>query len=188
MATRSDGDLVRAAMGGDVDSFVGLCHRYYPSLVAVARAVLGDGHLAEDAAQEALAAACRRLGTLKDPDQFGAWLTTICRNKATDILRQRPRVERLGKRDLPAPPVHSGRTGDAGDAADDIAAVRAAVDSLSVESRELLYLRYRNELSYDAIADRLGLSVEAVHGRLHRAKRDVKTHLERTRARDRRSL
>ena len=108
-------------MDGDVDGFVELCHRYYPSLVAVARAVLGDGHLAEDAAQEALAAACRRMGALKEPARFGAWLTTICRNRATDILRRWPKVERLGERDFPAATCdsHSGLAGDVGgDAAD----------------------------------------------------------------------
>ena len=171
---------MRAAVGGDVECFVALCHRYYATLVAVARAVLRDGHLAEDAAQEALAVACQRLSTLKEPRRFGAWLVTICRHEANAIRRRRPRVERLGERDVPAAP-HS-------DPADETAAVRQAVDSLPVESRELLYLRYRNELSYEAIANLLGLTVEAVHGRLRRAKRDVKIHLERERNQDRRSL
>ena len=171
---------MQAAVGGDVECFVALCHRHYATLVAVARAVLRDAHLAEDAAQEALAIACQRLSTLKEPRRFGAWLVTICRNEANHILRRRPRVERLGERDVPATPHH--------DQADEIAAIRQAADSLPVESRELLYLRYDNELSYEAIADLLGLTVEAVHGRLRRAKQDVKTRMQRERNRDRRSL
>jgi RNA polymerase sigma-70 factor (ECF subfamily) len=159
-----------------VDSFVALCHRYYQSLVAIARAVLGDGHLAEDAAQEALAKACRHLDGLKTPNRFGAWLATICRNEARDILRRRPNVESLGERDVPVET-------PAPDSEVDV--VRRALDSMPPESRELLYLRYRNELSYEAIADLLDISVEAVHGRLRRAKQEVRTHLER--ARDRRS-
>jgi len=61
--------------------------------------------------------------------------------------------------------------------------VRNALDSMPIESRELLYLKYRNELSYQAIADLLGISPEAVHGRLHRAKQDVQERLERQRDR-----
>ena len=176
MTGKPDDQLVLAAKGGDVDSFAALCHRYYPPIVAIARAVLGDGHLAEDAAQEALAKACRHLDGLKNPKRIGAWLATICRNEAKDILRRRPRVESLGARDVPA------ETPDPDSAVD---VVRRALDSMPVESRELLCLRYRNDLSYEAIADLLDVSVEAVHGRLRRAKQEVRTHLER--ARNRRS-
>lgn len=177
MTEKPDEDLVLAAIGGDVDSFVALCHRYYPSIVAMARAVLNDGHLAEDAAQEALAKACRHLDGLKNPKRFGAWLATICRNEARDILRRRPNVESLGERDVPAAMP---------DQDSELDVVRRALDSMPLESRELLYLRYRNDLSYEAIADLLNISVQAVHGWLRRAKQEVRTYLQR--ARDRRSL
>ena len=179
LTEKPDNDLVRAVLGGDVDSFVTLCHRHYPSLVAIARAVLGDGHLAEDAAQEALAKACRNLDGLKNPARFGAWIATICRNEARDILRRWPAVESLGERDVPAEPPETDT---------DVDAVRQALDSLPAGTRELLYLRYRNDLSYDAIADLLAISTEAVRGRLWRARQDVAEHLERERTRERRPL
>ncbi len=170
LADRPDEELVLAAVRGDVDSFVALCRRYYPALVAIAHAVLGDRHLAEDAAQEALAKACRRLDGLKSPSRFGAWLAAICRNEARNILRRRPRVESLGERDVPAdmpgPDPHAE-------------AVTKALDTMPPESREILYLRYRSELSYQAISDMLGISPEAVHGRLRRARQEVQQRLER---------
>ena len=55
-----DNVLVAGAMAGNGDSFTELCRRYYPAMVAVAQAILGDRHLAEDAAQQALAKAARR--------------------------------------------------------------------------------------------------------------------------------
>ena len=174
MADKPDEELVLAAVRGDVDGFMTLCHRYYPTMVAIAHAVLGDHHLSEDAAQEALAKACRRLGDLKSPSRFGPWLTAICRNEARDMLRRAPRAESLGERDVPE---------DIPKQDPDVEAVRYALDSMPVESRELLYLRYRNELSYQAIADLLGVSPQAVHGRLRRAKQDVREHLERQRDR-----
>jgi RNA polymerase sigma factor (sigma-70 family) len=167
-------ERVRAAMGGDVDSFVTLCRHYYPALVAIAHSVLKDRHLAEDAAQETLAKACLRLGGLRSPDRFGAWLAAICRNEARDMLRRRPRVESLGERDVP-------EIADEADA--DVEAVRDAVDALSVESRELLYLRYRSGLGYEAIADLLGIPVQAVHGRLRRAREEVREQVLRDRKR-----
>jgi hypothetical protein len=61
MTNTEDGILVRQALQADPESFGQLCRRYYHPLVAVADSVLLDHHLAEDAAQEALAHACRQL-------------------------------------------------------------------------------------------------------------------------------
>ncbi|MHC4717022.1 MAG: RNA polymerase sigma factor [Planctomycetota bacterium] len=161
-------------MRGDVDSFLKLCHRYYPAMLAIARAVLDDGHLCEDAAQEAFAKACRKLGDLRDPSRFGAWMAAICRNEARSMLRRRPRTESLGDRDVPDEP----RREDP-----DVALVRQAIGRLSADARELVYLRYRSELSYEAIAELLGVTPQAVHGRLQRARRAVKAYVQRRRIR-----
>jgi RNA polymerase sigma-70 factor, ECF subfamily len=169
LAEKPDEELVLAAACGDVDSFMMLCQRYYASLVAIAHAVLGDHHLSEDAAQEALAKACRRLGDLNSPSRFGAWLAAICRNEAKDMLRRAPRTESLGERDVPE---------GISEQNPDVEAMKQALDSMPVESRELLYLRYRNELSYEAIAALLDISPQAVNGRLRRAKQDVRERLE----------
>ena len=87
MGEKADRLLVEAAIGGDVDSFTELCRRYYPALVAIGEAILSDRHLAEDAAQEAMARASRKLLDLKDIDRFAAWLAVICRNVARDGWR-----------------------------------------------------------------------------------------------------
>ncbi len=174
LAGDPDEELVLAAMGGDVDSFLTLCQRYYPAMVAVTRAVLGDDHLCEDAAQEAFAKACRRLNSLKSPSCFGAWLTAICRNEARSMLRQTPKAESLGDRDVP----EETREEDP-----DVDLVRQAIRRLPVDARELLYLKYRNELSYEAIAELLDTTPQAVHGRLQRARQSVKAYVERQRKR-----
>jgi hypothetical protein len=63
---RSDAELVTTACGGDIDSFRELYERYHAMAVGIARGRLSDLHLAEDAAQEAFAVACRRLHSLRD--------------------------------------------------------------------------------------------------------------------------
>ena len=70
MTNAEDHILVRRALQADPESFGQLCRRYYPSLVAVADSILLDHHLAEDAAQEALAHACRQLPRLKKARAF----------------------------------------------------------------------------------------------------------------------
>ncbi|NES30753.1 sigma-70 family RNA polymerase sigma factor [Micromonospora terminaliae] len=82
----------------------------YPRIVAALIRVTGDWTLAEDCAQEALAAALERWPRQGVPDNPGGWLMTAARNRAVDVLR-RASVERRKLRDLalltdpaPAPP------------------------------------------------------------------------------------
>ena len=174
MTGKPDEELVSAAVRGDLDSFLVLCQRYYPAMVAVTRAVLSDDHLCEDAVQEALAKACRKLHSLKNPSRFGAWLTAICRNEARSMLRQIPKAESLGNRDVPE---------ETSEEDPDVDLVRQAIGHLPVEARELLYLKYRNDLSYQAIAEVLDTTPQSVHGKLQRARQSVKGHVERQRNR-----
>lgn len=160
--------MVEQAARGDGDSFTELCRRYYGPMVAIGHAILGDWHLAEDAAQEAFAKAAVHLPELRKADQFGCWLATICRNEARNLGRARKglRVERT----IEKVPAGLDETGDA---------VKAALNQLPTEAREVIFLRFYDGLSYDQISAVLGISEQAINGRLRRAKRKLAEHLRR---------
>jgi len=168
MANPEDNILVRRALQADPEGFGELCRRYYPSLVAVADSILMDHHLAEDAAQEALAEACRKLGRLRKPERFGAWVAAICRNTARDMLRQRLK---------PA----QATAAQPGDCPDDEqkAALAEAVGKLPQNLREVIYLRYYNEMSYKQMTALLGATRQTIDGRLRRAKKKISAYLTR---------
>jgi RNA polymerase sigma-70 factor, ECF subfamily len=167
---RTDAELVSAACGGDHESFRGLYERYYGMAVGIARGRLSDRHLAEDAAQEAFAVACRRLYSLRDGSRFPEWLGTICRRTASRMARSRTNVAPIERE--PASP-----TGNAdGEAAD----VQQAITRLSASAREVIQLHYFSGLSYDEIARALGVSHQAVHGRMQRARRVLERWLSET--------
>jgi DNA-directed RNA polymerase specialized sigma24 family protein len=69
--------LVRSAQTGDELAFAELVRSHQDRAVAYATAILGDYHLAEDAAQEAFVDAYRELRALRAPAAFGSWLRTI---------------------------------------------------------------------------------------------------------------
>lgn len=71
----------------------------YPRIVGALIRMTGDWDLAEDCAQEALAAALQRWPSSGVPDNPGAWLMTTARNRAIDVLR-RAAVERTKLQDL----------------------------------------------------------------------------------------
>lgn len=154
--------VVEAALRGDLDSFGRLCEEFYAPMVAVAYSVLGDHHLAEDAAQEAFAKALTGLRGLKQPAKFGAWLARICRNVATDTAKARIRGGH--NVELRESPPEQGEDGLP-------SAVQRALGRLPAPARELIVLRYYDNLSYDQISSVLGLSIPAINGRLRRAKK-----------------
>jgi hypothetical protein len=94
---RTDSELVAAARAGDVGSFGELYERHYRMAVGIARSRLSDADLAEGAAQEAFAVACRTLSALQDGDRFPQWLGTICRRTASRLARERPKYETLAE-------------------------------------------------------------------------------------------
>ena len=170
MTEQSEELLVGAAQDGHLDSFAALYERYYNSMVALAYSVLADRHLSEDAAQQAFAIACRDLPKLKSKEKFVIWLAGICRNVARQMRRSRARLVSLNE----TPPDRDQNKKD--NHAD---TVRRAVWKLRATEREPIVLRYYNGLSYEGIAAVLGISPQAVHGRLTRAKRKIAKYLKR---------
>jgi len=175
---KPDSALVEAAVNGDADSFTELCRRYYPAMVAIGHSILGDKHLAEDAAQQAFANAVRKLPQLKKKNRFAMWLAAICRNAAKDMARNvgaDPRVCPTSRTtdDLSTIAAKSQQN----DAAE---AVREAIGRLSASNREVIFLRFYDGMTYEAISAVLGLSRQAINGRLRRAKKKIAEHLRRT--------
>jgi RNA polymerase sigma-70 factor (ECF subfamily) len=146
----------------------------------VADSILLDYHLAEDAAQEALATACRGLKTLKKPESFGAWVGAICRNEAKDMLRRFPRQRQAADTDAKYEP----------DCVDDEQGkiLSEAVQKLPRRLREVIFLRFYNEMSYGQMAKVLGATQESIDGRIRRAKKKIAVYLKRKGLRNQVSL
>jgi len=171
MTESEDQILVRRALHADPASFNELCQRYYNSLIAVADSILLDKHLAEDAAQESLAEACRQLGKLKKPELFGPWVCAICRNVANDMLRKILREQKFAN-------ANSANRKDSIED-DQKMILTEALKQLPQHLREVVFLRFYNEKSYQQMSEILGVTEQAIDGRLRRAKKNIADFLER---------
>src|SRR5215207_9269513 len=69
-----DRDLIEQAQRGDREAFAALARTRGDRLFGIARRILRDVGLAEDAVQQALVIAWRELPRLRDPERFDAWL------------------------------------------------------------------------------------------------------------------
>jgi RNA polymerase sigma-70 factor (ECF subfamily) len=141
-------------------------------MVALAYSMLADRDLAEDAAQEVFAVACRDIGNLKSKERFAAWLAGICRNVSRQMLRANKIKPATLSDDYAARGVDDPR--------DRRAAIRRAVWNLREAERELIVLRYFDGFSQAQISEVLDLSPQAVNGRLVRAKRKIAKYLKRS--------
>lgn len=119
---------------------------------------------AEDIAQDALLRAWRRRSTLREPKRRNQWLGAIVRNEA---FRQRART-----RPDPTPTIelHEGAEDARVVAAVETADLQAALEHLSERDRELLELRYEEDLTQVEVARKLGIPVGTAKVRLHRAR------------------
>jgi len=119
---------------------------------------------AEDIAQDALLRAWRRRSTLRDAERRNQWLAAIVRNEA---FRQHARVR-------PDPTatieLYEGAEDERVLAAVELADLHAALKGLSERDREILELRYAQDLTHPVIATRLGIPEGTVKVRLHRAR------------------
>ncbi len=171
MDLNSETQLVEAAQNGHLESFGALYERYHSSMVALAYSMLADRDLAEDAAQDVFAIACRDIGSLKSKERFAAWLAGICRNVSRQMLRAN-KGKPVAVGDNPA-----ARKRD--DREDRREAIHRAVWSLREPERELIVMRYFDGFSQRQISEVLDISPQAVNGRLIRAKRKIAEYLKR---------
>jgi len=157
--------LVERARRGDREAFAVLVHQVSDSLYAVAYRILRDAGLAEDALQNALVLAWRRLPKLREPDRFEAWIHRILVHACYDES-QRARPWKGTVRVLPI----DGPTAPDGTAAvADRDELERAFRRLSLEQRAVFVLHHYVGLPLVEVADLLEIPAGTARSRLHYA-------------------
>jgi len=110
IAGTSDPELVAMALARDPAGFRAIMRRYNRRLFRIARGILRDDAMAEDALQDAYLKAFRHLGDFQGASAFSTWLTRIVMNEALARLRKARRtpevpVDTMQGRILEFPPV-----------------------------------------------------------------------------------
>jgi RNA polymerase sigma-70 factor, ECF subfamily len=183
-------DAEPASTPGKADersAFRGLVERTHGVAFRVALRTLGDAAEAEDALQEAYLRAWNGRAALRDPVAAPAWIFGIVRNVASNRARARSRRkghEVTGDADTLrrlAEYLACERPGPEQNAADAQLreVVMAIVERLDERYRVVLLLRAVDGMSYDELAETLGIPIGTVESRLHRARQQVARKLER---------
>ena len=146
------------------------------AMYRVAVAIVRDAAMAEDVVQEAVLRAWDNLDTFRGEGPVRNWLLRITHNVAVSELR-RSREQPWDPRRLPEQPVAGPERRLV--AVSELEEVGRALESLDELSRSILALRVNEELSYQEIADTLGISLGQVKIRLLRTRRKLAAAVER---------
>lgn len=160
--------MVLRSQAGDEQAFAQLFASFGERTLRHLRALVGEE--AEDAQQELWLAVYRGLGGLSDPGAFRTWLFQTTRHRAFDLLRRRKREQRLLELAASERTIDGEATDDGLVPRPDVLELLETVEALSPIHREVLLLRYQNDLSYAEIALVAGCSIGTVKSRLHQAK------------------
>jgi len=163
---RSDAQLIERFLAGDGAAFTALVDRHQRRVYNLAYRMLGREEDAKDATQEAFLSALRKLSTFRGQAAFTTWMHRVTVNSCYDILRRRRR-EPLPTDQEDHPPVP---------AADPAGSVASAVDvqrallGVPEEFRSVVVMHDALDMSYEDVAEALGIPVGTVKARLHRGR------------------
>ena len=168
--------LVVRCQLGDRAAFTEVVSICQPRLRAYLHEMLSESHHVDDVAQDVWMDVVRDLPNLVDPRAFLAWLYRIAHNRAARMMRRRHPMASL--EDVEGA---EGIEEETELTAEDAEAVHAGLAQLSEPHREVLLLRFLEDMSYEEISAVLDCPVGTVRSRIHNAKRALKDILEQAR-------
>lgn len=160
---------VAQARGGDASAFEELVRTYEAPVYRLALRMCGES-AADDVTQEAFLAAWRALPDFRGDCRFSTWLYRLTTNAGIDWLRREKRYRSTDDVTELELPDDAPSPQEQAEQSETQSAVRRALSRLSEEHRQVLLLRYMQELDYGEIAAALDVSEGTVKSRINRAK------------------
>lgn len=173
----SDPVLVRRAKDGDTRALEALCARHAPRVGRLAAHVLGDPEDARDAAQDALARLCVKIGQFRGEAAFATWLHRLTLNACRDVAQRRHarRHDPLDEDVRVAP----GRTPDVEAELSELRAdLRDGLASLPAAQARVLVLKDALGFSFEEISAAAGMPVGTAKCYAHRGRSAMRALLE----------
>lgn len=168
--------LVIGCQRGEARSFERLVARWHERLRRHAWYLTHDAEATSEVVQEAWVEITRSIGRLNEPTSFRGWAFRIVSNKAADWVRSRQRQRTL-QNELQQTHEESATELETEDRS---SRVRQLIRELPSASRQILSLKYLDNLSTQEIASALAIPVGTVKSRLFHAREQLREKLERT--------
>lgn len=178
---------IETAQGGDRDSMERLITHYQDRVWRRVLYRIGDADEAWDVAQEVFVLCFRKIGQYRGEAKFWTWLARIVDNQVLnrlDWLKRRGRSITFSLSELAhdedegerawEPPDHGPSPRQQAAASQTIEALNAALNKVGEDHRQILLMRFSDQLSYEEIAETLQISIGTVKSRINRARAELK--------------
>ena len=173
--------VIQRAQGHDAEALGEIYRRYVRRVFGLCRYMLNSREGAEDVTSEVFLKLQRAIESYDGSIPFPRWLLRVAGNQCIDAMRRRQRGQKVFVE------VENGAVSDAASSepsplgafirTQEKAQVREAIERLAENYRVPLVLRYYGELSYDEIAQELGLERNHVAALIFRAKQELRRRL-----------
>lgn len=176
----TDADLVQHALAGFEPAFRQLIQRYQRPVISLINRLIRDPSRAEELAQDVFVKAFDRLDTFDVSRKFATWLLAIAHHAAVDEVRRgtvRTEPLQVSGPHSEIPDARADTPAGAIERVELAKALETAIGRLRIEYRELVVLRYQQELTYDEIAEITGMTSGTIKSYLHRARKELAAHL-----------
>ncbi len=166
--------LILRCQIGDKDALAGLIERYQAPLRYFISRLSANPEMAEDIFQDTWLTVIRRIHTLKKIDAFSTWLYRIARNKVYQQFRRKRKLSELNE-NIAVP----NDTENDVFSTEDAAKIHRCLKELLPEYREVLMLRFLEQMSYEQISQVINCRLGTVKSRIHYAKLALKKEMEK---------
>ncbi len=170
-----DNVVITRILAGEKDAYEVIVRRYQARAYRAALGWVGNTEDALDLSQDAFVKAYRALRRYDTTRPFFAWFYVILRNTCFNFLRRRKRMRTVS---LDYVPDGCAATEDEARVADIKRQVWRAIAGLPQPIREVMVLKYFEEMSYREIAETVGCPVGTVMSRLYYGRKKLKKALE----------
>jgi RNA polymerase sigma-70 factor, ECF subfamily len=171
----SDEILIQQFRDGRKEAFDMLYQRYLPSVYKRVRYVVPEGDI-EDVTQEVFIAVLKSLPSFRGDSQFGTWLRTLTNHKIAEFYRKRNRKQEPLLASLSEA---SGRTeGNTSAMMEERIFIQRALQKLPGNYREVILLRFAEDLQFNEIAELMDQNLEATKSLFRRAISALRNHLD----------
>lgn len=172
-------DLIVRARAGDTQAWGDLYREFAPAIFRFCRRAMPTREDAEDATMEIFMKLRDKLSQYDQTRSFTAWLYRVAANHCWDLLRRRKVRQDKETEDVNDLPLEAPEPGQLEKLIEERTSeeVRRALDRLGVRARMALVMRYYSDMSYDEIADALGVRRAFVGVVLLRARHELRQAL-----------
>ncbi len=183
--TTEEIQLINKVLDGNRNLYRKLVDRYAPVVFHVVRGFVDDEDEVQELAQQIFVKTYEKLESFNYQSKFSSWLYMIaknhCRDYAKNIRRNNKRFSEMESFELESKMSQENTTEEEIEVKEQSALLNKALKKINPEYAEAFLMKYRDDMTYKAMASRLDVTVSALKVRVHRARKELKEIMEQNR-------